>query len=247
MAGPLLHLIQYDVDQEHEDAFDRWYNIHILNVLQFPGYGWSSRYVSLEGGTEGPNIRCLTLYIVEDRSAFNMVLAPTQEQRPKTLVEDQENFETIRGARYIHSSVYEHVSGSHLGKPLLAGNRPLLLLMTDVNPGKESEWVSDKGVSETEEIPALLQDPWVRAVGRFRAIEGVLPPWLVQGPRHLTLCELSGEDAAHAMYAPDRMSPPLKRLATSPGYVSSGSIIQRRFRYFYKPISQHWSYKKVTD
>ena len=92
--------------------------------LQFPGYGWSSRYVSLGGDTEGPAIRCLTLYIVEDRSAFNMVLAPTQEQRPKTLVEDQENFETIRGAHYIHSSVYEHVSGSHPGKPLLMGNRP---------------------------------------------------------------------------------------------------------------------------
>ena len=48
------------------------------------------------------------------------------------------------------------------------------------------------------------------------------------------------------MYAPDRMSPPLKRLVTSPGYGDTGPIIQRRFRYFYKPISQHWSYKKVT-
>ena len=244
MAGPLLHLIQYDVDREHENAFDRWYNIHILNVLQFPGYGWSSRYVSLGGDTEGPAIRCLTLYIVEDRSAFNMVLAPTQEQRPKTLVEDQENFETIRGAHYIHSSVYEHVSGSHPGKPLLMGNRPLLLLMSDVVPGNETEWAR---LSDTEEIPALLRDPWVRVVGRFRAIEGVLPPWLVQGPRHLTLCELSDEDAAHAMYDPDRMSPPLKSLVTSPGYGDAGPIIQRRFRYFYKPISQHWSYKKVTD
>ena len=243
MAGPLLHLIQYDVDQEHEDAFDRWYNIHILNVLQFPGYGWSSRYVSLGGNMEGPNIRCLTLYIVEDRSAFNMVLAPTQEKRPKTLIEDQENFETIRGAHYIHSSVYEHVSGSHPGKPLLMENRPLLLLMSDVDPGNETEWARR---ADTEEIPALLQDPWVRIVGRFRAIEGVLPPWLVQGPRHLVLCELSGEGAAHAMYGPEQMNPALRRLGTSQGDSGAESVAQRRFRYFYKPISQHWSYKKVA-
>ena len=177
MAGPLLHLIQYDVDREHENAFDRWYNIHILNVLQFPGYGWSSRYVSIEGDTEGPSIRCLTLYIVEDRSAFNMVLAPTQEQRPKTLMEDQENFETIQGARYIHSSVYEHVSGSHLGKPLLMGNRPLLLLMSDVTPGNEAEWAR---LSDTEEIPALLGDSWVRVVGRFRGHRG--GPSTLAGP-----------------------------------------------------------------
>ena len=244
MAGALLHLIQYDVDQGHEDAFDRWYNIHILNVLQFPGYGWSSRYVSLGGNMEGTKNRCLTLYIVEDRSAFNMVLAQTQEKRPKTLIEDQDNFETIQGAHYIHSSVYEHVSGSHLGKPLLMGNRPLLLLMSDVAPGNETEWAR---LSDTEEIPALLQDPWVRMVGRFSAIEGVLPPWLVQGPRHLTLCELSGEGASHAMYDPEQMSPALSRLVTSLGNTGAESITQRRFRYFYKPISQHWSYKKVAN
>ena len=110
-----------------------------------------------------------------------------------------------------------------------------------------AEWSSAKGGSDTEEIPALLQDPWVRIVGRFRAIEGVLPPWLVQGPRHLILCELSGEGAAHAMYDPEQMSPALRRLGTSPGNTGSESITQRRFRYFYKPISQHWSYKKVAD
>ena len=139
MSGPYLHLIQYDADPKHEHQFDVWYNIHILNVLQCPGYQWSSRYVSLGGRGEGPDIRNLTLYMVEDRSAFDMVLASNEDARPPALRQDQEDSDSLQGVRYVHSSVYEQVAGSHMGKPLLLGNRPLLLLMNDVAAGSEGD------------------------------------------------------------------------------------------------------------
>ena len=242
MAGPFLHLIQYDVGPEDENAFDEWYNIHILNVLQCPGYKWSSRYVSQGEAVQGPDIRCLTLYTVEDRAAFDVVLTPDRAMHPPPLQKDTERFEKLQGVSYIRSGVYEQVAGSHLGKPLLRSNRPLLLLMTDVAPGKEEAW--NQWVV-TEELPSLLQDPWVAIVGHFRAVDGVLPPWLVQGPRHLTLCELEGGQAARAMYHPEQMSPALRRLINSPGHENAAAMTERQLKYFYEPISQHWSFKKA--
>ncbi len=114
-------------------------------------------------------------------------------------------------------------------------NRPLLLALSDASPGKEAEW--DRW-SEEVELPALMRDPWVVAAGRFRAVEGIIPPWLTQGPRTLTLCELAGEEAARAMFDPGKMSPAVG------GLVAPEQGAARRNRYFYKPISQHWSFKK---
>ncbi len=85
MDGPFLHLINYDADPEHEHAFDVWYNTHILNVLKCPAYQWSSRYVSLEGNFEGPYIRNLTMYMIEDMAAFEVVLAKDERSRHPAL------------------------------------------------------------------------------------------------------------------------------------------------------------------
>ena len=238
MDGPFLHLINYDADPEHEHAFDVWYNIHILNVLKCPAYQWSSRYVSLEGDFEGPHVRNLTLYMIEDRSAFDVVLTRNEGSRPPALKKDQEDFRALQGVRYVHSSVYEQIGGSHLGKPLLMANRPLLLALSDASPGREAEW--DRW-SEEEELPALMRDPWVVTAGRFRAVDGIIPPWLTQGPRYLTLCELRGEAAAGAMFDPEGMSPALRGLV-APDQAPAQAA--RRLRYFYRPISQHWSFKK---
>ena len=100
--------------------------------------------------------------------------------------------------------------------------------------------------SDSDEMPALLRDPWVAMVARFRAIDGVLPPRLLQGPRELTLCELVGEEAAEAMYDPDGLSAAMKRLLRSPDHARASAMTTRRARYFYRPISQHWSFKKMA-
>jgi len=235
MEGPFLHLINYDADLEHEHAFDVWYNTHILNVLKCPAYQWSSRYVSLEGNFKGPYIRNLTIYRINDRSAFEVVLAKDERARPLALKKDIDDFNVLQGVRYVYSGVYEQVGGSHLGKPLLTANLPVLLILSDATPGKEAEW--DRWSQEVE-LPALIRDPWVVAAGRFRAVENIIPPWLTQGPRYLTLCELAGDEAAMAMHNPKTISPALGALA------SSEKIAERHLQYFYKPISQHWSFKK---
>lgn len=242
MGAPYLHPIQYHGEPEHEEVYDRWYNIHVLNVLQVPGYEWCSRYVSLEGDYQGPNIRNLTLYIVADRAAFDVLWPSDVELHRPALREDQDRMKKLEGVQYSHSSVYEQTTGSHLGKPLLRGNRPLLMELTDVAPGKYEEW--NRWV-EREELPSFLEDPWIAMGGHFRAIEGVLPPGLVQGPRYLTLYELISEEAAHAMYDRERMSPALRQLTNSAGYRDAAAMTERRWLYFYKPISQHWSYDRA--
>ena len=244
MPAPYLHLIQYDAEPAHEDAYDRWYNHHILNVLQQPGYTWSSRYVSLKLGSPDTEIRNLTMHIVTEAKGFDVVLNQNEQSRPKALTEDQATFAKLPGVRYVHSGIFEQVAGSNLGKPLLQGNNCVLITLTDVTPGKGQEWC--RWIAE-EEFPVALEDPRVLMTGLFRAVEGFIPSWLVQCPRYLAIYELAGEEAARSLTDPKQMNPAIKRLVASPGFKPAIAMRQRQLRLFYKPISQHWSYWKAAE
>jgi hypothetical protein len=60
--GSGLLMLWTDVDAEHEDEFNRWYDDeHIGRLLEVPGFLSAARYVALRGGP-----KYLTMYELED-------------------------------------------------------------------------------------------------------------------------------------------------------------------------------------
>ncbi|MFC1990707.1 hypothetical protein ACFLU9_00955 [Chloroflexota bacterium] len=236
MTEMFLHLVQYDTDPKKEDAFNLWYYKHVYNVLKVPGYAWCCRLVSLGGQTLGTDIRHLTLYRVNDIKAFDSVIGKDISTLPSPFREDMEEYAQITEATYVRSGVYQQIGGSHLNKQLLTNNHPLMLVMADVPAEHEDEWNrwNDKHVAN------IVNDRWIVAAGRFRTIDGIVPPYLVQAPRYLTIYELSGEEAATAMYDPKQMSPELRAEHESKERQRFVGMMKNRFRYFYRHISRHW-------
>jgi len=236
MTDMFLHLVQYDSDPKKEDAFHLWYYKHIYNVLKVPGYAWCCRYVSLGGQVQEPDIRHLTLYRVNDVKAFDAVIGEDKSALPAPLREDYEEYDQLSGASYIRSGVYQQIGGSHLNKQLLTSNHPLMLVMADAPAEREDEW---NRWYDTH-LANVANDRWVLSAGRFRTVDGIIPSYLVQTPRYLTICELSGEGAATAMYDPRQMSHELRSEQQSDEYQRFAGMMRNHFRYFYRPISRHW-------
>ena len=64
--GMGLLMLWCDVDPEHEEEFNRWYDgEHIERLLSVPGFLSAGRYVALKGGPQ-----CLAMYELEDVSVL---------------------------------------------------------------------------------------------------------------------------------------------------------------------------------
>ena len=236
MTDMFLHLVQYDSDPKKEDAFNLWYYKHIHNVLKVPGYAWCCRLVSLGGQVQGPDIRHLTLYRVNDVKAFDAVIGKDRNTLPAPLWEDMEEYGQLTGCSYIRSGVYQQIGGSHLNKQLLTANHPLMLVMADVPAEHEDEW----NRWHDTHLANVVKDRWILTAGQFRTVDGIIPSYLVQAPRYLTIYELGGEEAAAAMYDPKQMSTELRVEQQSKEYQHFAGMMRNHFRYFYRPISRHW-------
>lgn len=49
MDGNLICVVSVDVDREVEDGFNEWYDRHIADVVQCPGWVQATRYRCLDG------------------------------------------------------------------------------------------------------------------------------------------------------------------------------------------------------
>lgn len=81
--GSTILVVMMDVDPEHEDDFNRWYNEeHLPERLEIPGY-ISARRFKLEEG-EGV-LRYLCIWELHDGSPLRSAAYHAQQQRPSEL------------------------------------------------------------------------------------------------------------------------------------------------------------------
>lgn len=163
-----------DVDPEHEDAFNRWYNEeHMLRLAQIPGFITGSRYRASRGGP-----KYLAMYELEDHNVLRSAAF----------------LDTVR---YNPSPMRTKISPSHIGRNfLLNGYRQIFPAM--ISPAEDpvepppflqmgridiaatmedefNDWYN------TAYIPGYLKVPGVLRARRFLAVEGV--------PKYLTVYE----------------------------------------------------------
>ena len=61
IEGPLLLLVQANVEAQHEGQFNAWSYHHVPALLEIPGYRWGRRYQAVRG-----DHKYLTLCEIED-------------------------------------------------------------------------------------------------------------------------------------------------------------------------------------
>jgi len=163
-----------DVDPQHEDEFNRWYNEeHMLRLAQVPGFISGARYRALRGGP-----KYLAMYELEDHNVLRSAAF----------------LDTVR---YQPSPRRTKVSPSHVGRNfLLNGYRQIFPVKTnpadntmepapflqmgriDIASHMEDEF---NDWYNTAYIPGYLKVPGCLRARRFIAVDGV--------PKYLTVYE----------------------------------------------------------
>jgi hypothetical protein len=177
--GTGLLMLWTDVDPEHEEAFNRWYDEeHLDRLLQVPGFLSAARYVALRGGP-----KYLAMYELEEVNVL----------RTAAFLDE---------IRYRPSPRRQKASGGHVGRNYLlnayrqifpARTDPIELTMApspylqmgriDIPAHMEEEfndwydWVY---------VPGYLAVPGVIRARRYLAVEGQ--------PRYLTVYEFERPD-----------------------------------------------------
>ena len=114
--GGTVLVVMMDVDPEHEDEFNRWYDGgHLTERLEIPGYV-SARRFKLEEG-EGV-LKYLCIWELEDGSPLESVEYKAQRERPSELRDRALSYVTQR-ARGLYKQItpavgaFEDHSGFH--------------------------------------------------------------------------------------------------------------------------------------
>ena len=121
---PLLLLVQANVTPEHESAFNVWYFHHVPTLVEIPGYAWGRRYVNIVG-----NIKYLALYEIADAGYLESLLGRTADNRRALANSEFMKVEQLHGVHDVRINVYQQLSGTHLGHPLLRNDLPLSVVM----------------------------------------------------------------------------------------------------------------------
>jgi hypothetical protein len=178
-----LLMLWCDVDQEHEEEFNRWYDEeHIKHLTSVPGVLNGGRYVALKGGP-----RYLAMYELEDHHVL----------RTATFLDE---------VRYRPSPWRQRTSGGHVGRNYIlnayrqifpARANPVEATMPmppylqmgrmDVPAAMEEEF---NAWYDTVYIPGYLTVPGVKAVRRFLVIEGQ--------PKYLTVYDFERADVSES-------------------------------------------------
>ena len=90
--GPLLLLVQANVEPQYESTFNAWYYHHAPVLLEIPGYRWGRRYQAVIGDT-----KYLAVYEVADASYLENLIGPTAEKRHAIANSEFEKFEQLQG------------------------------------------------------------------------------------------------------------------------------------------------------
>ena len=101
--GGTILVVMMDVDPEHEEEFNRWYNEeHLTERLEIPGYV-SARRFKLEEG-EGV-LKYLCIWELEDGSPMQSEEYKAQQQRPSEL-RDRVHTYIKQRARGLYKQIY---------------------------------------------------------------------------------------------------------------------------------------------
>jgi hypothetical protein len=232
--APLLLLVQANVAPEHEQAFNAWYYQHVPTLLEIPGYWWGRRYVGVVGAS-----KYLALYAIADASYLDNLLGAEAAHRHPLAHREFAAFEHLQGLSDLRINVYQQLSGSHLGHPLLQANLPLSVVMVDcVVPDQEAafnDWYTHS------HVPNLVRIPGYVSGARFRLVEHAALAWLTMGPKYLALYELANLDCIPSLADPDRMRPEARaELANWSTY--GVPLVANMSWNIYRPIATHWPF-----
>ena len=101
--GGTILVVMMDVDPEHEDEFNEWYNDeHLPERLEIPGYV-SARRFKLEEG-EGV-LKYLCIWELEDGSPLQSEQYKAQRERPSQL-RDRANVHIRQRMRGLYKQIY---------------------------------------------------------------------------------------------------------------------------------------------
>ena len=112
--GNTILVVMMEVDQGHEEEFDRWYNDeHLPERLEIPGYVSARRFKLQEG--EGV-LDYLCIWELEDPSPLQSELYKSQRTRPSKL-RDAAAPHIRQRARGLYSQIFPLVGAfeDHLG------------------------------------------------------------------------------------------------------------------------------------
>ena len=198
--GPLLLLVQANIEPQHEDTFNSWYYHHIPKLLEIPGWQWARRYVNVKG-----DVQYLALYAVSDVEAMVKVMAADNALKDPRAIAERTMFDAIEGKFDVTSNVYEQVSGAHLGNPLLQQDRVLSVVMADCsNPAREAEW---NAWYDHSHVPNLCRIPGYVSGARFRIRHDTRFANPDMGPKYLALYEWEGLHCIDTLGDPATMRP----------------------------------------
>jgi len=234
-TGPLLLLVQMNIDPAQEDAFNSWYYHHVPKLLEVPGWLWGRRYRGVKGET-----KYLALYGVEDMDAMARVMAADNALKDPRAIDERARFDAIPGKTDMLSNVYEQVSGSTLGNPFLRDDHYLSVVMADVNdPAKEAEW---NAWYDHSHVPNLVRIPGYLSGARFRIKGDPRFGDKAMGPKYLALYEWEGPHCLQTLGDPDAMIPEAK--AELSKWNDYGLPLAANVAWnVYEPIASHKSFR----
>ena len=231
-TGPLLLLVQANVESEHEQAFNRWYYNHVPTLLEIPGYLWGRRYLNVVG-----DCKYLALYAIASESDLESLLGPEAESRHELATAEFAKFDTLQGLSDIRINVYRQLSGMHLGHPLLQGDLPLSLVMLDCHDATQEAEFNDWYTHS--HVPNLVRIPGYVSGARFRLLEHPALNWLGMGPKYLALYELENMACIPSLADPEQMR--VEAQDELANWMSYGAPLAANMSWnVYRPIAKHW-------
>jgi len=232
----LLLILQVSCAPEHQGPFNTWYNTHLPNLLQIPGYLWAQRYL----GLDDPN-RFTALYGVRSCDDLSSLVEWDGPNIHPIAAGEIAGWQKLQGLSGVVGNVYEQISGSGLREPLLLSDRPLMMALADVDPDHETEW--DRWYTESH-VPGLLKVPGYVLAGRFRAVDHPAVAGFNTGPKYLAVYECESEEILPALMLGDDMHPEAR--AELQRWQATGAPHASNVAWgFHKLISKHFKWPQA--
>ena len=103
----LLLIVQATCEEEHIEEFNRWYNNHLPNLLQIPGYLWAQRY----RGMEEPN-QFVALYGIRGKEDLSNLLEWDGPNLHEIARKEFAGWNQLHGSSWMSYRLYYEHSGS---------------------------------------------------------------------------------------------------------------------------------------
>ncbi len=229
----LLLMVQAACAPEHLEAFNRWYNSHLPNLLRIPGYLWAQRYLGLDDAN-----RFTAFYGVRSLDDLPNLLQFDGPDLHLIAAKEFAGWQQLLGLTQRVGNIYEQISGHPLRDPLLLSDRPLSIVTADVDPAHEAEW--NRWYTDSH-VPNLLKVPGYVLAGRFRIVDHPALSGFNTGPKYLALYECESEEVLPSLRAGDGMHP--EALAELQRGQATGMPHASNFGWgFHKLISKHFKW-----